>query len=174
MEYKDYYKILGVSRDASQDEIKKAYRKLARKYHPDVNPTDKEAANRFKEINDTWGHDVGDAAIQQLAGLFRDIVSPVGSAIRYRGNELVALLPGFDHNRTTDLARSLLEGTRRIELSGLTGGTPVPLTASAAFAISTPQLVGDALLQCAYRRIMQARGGPGNTIYDSDDGTGNP
>jgi len=52
MEYKDYYKILGVDRNASEKEIKKAYRRLARKYHPDVNPGDKEAEERFKEINE--------------------------------------------------------------------------------------------------------------------------
>jgi curved DNA-binding protein len=52
MEYKDYYKILGVDRNASEKEIKKAYRRLARKYHPDVNPDDKEAEERFKEINE--------------------------------------------------------------------------------------------------------------------------
>jgi len=52
VDYKDYYKILGVSKDASEKEIKQAYRKLARKYHPDVNPDNKEAEEKFKEINE--------------------------------------------------------------------------------------------------------------------------
>jgi curved DNA-binding protein len=52
MDYKDYYKVLGVGKDASQKEIKAAYRKLARKFHPDVNPGDKKAEERFKEINE--------------------------------------------------------------------------------------------------------------------------
>jgi len=52
MEYKDYYKILGVEKSATQDEIKKAYRKLAMKYHPDRNPGNKSAEEKFKEITE--------------------------------------------------------------------------------------------------------------------------
>jgi DnaJ-class molecular chaperone len=54
MDYKDYYKILSVARGASTEEIKKAFRKLARKYHPDVNPGDKKAEEKFKEINEAY------------------------------------------------------------------------------------------------------------------------
>src|SRR5579863_4759903 len=54
MEFRDYYKTLGVARGASQAEIKSAYRKLARKHHPDVNPNNKEAEARFKEINEAY------------------------------------------------------------------------------------------------------------------------
>ena len=52
MSYIDYYKILGIPKNATEKDIKKAYRKLARKYHPDLNPNDKEAEKKFKEINE--------------------------------------------------------------------------------------------------------------------------
>src|SRR5205085_11434137 len=56
MAKEDFYQILGVKRDAKPEEIKKAYRRLARKHHPDVNPGDKSAEERFKQI--TEAHDV--------------------------------------------------------------------------------------------------------------------
>ncbi|MGQ9687849.1 MAG: DnaJ C-terminal domain-containing protein [Desulfobaccales bacterium] len=54
MEFKDYYSILGVSKTATPEDIKKAFRKLARKYHPDVNPGDKAAGEKFKEISEAY------------------------------------------------------------------------------------------------------------------------
>ena len=54
MSKRDYYEVLGVDKSAGEDEIKKAYRKLAMKYHPDRNPDDKEAEEKFKEINEAY------------------------------------------------------------------------------------------------------------------------
>ncbi|MBZ0515894.1 DnaJ domain-containing protein, partial [Clostridioides difficile] len=51
---RDYYEVLGISKGAEAQEIKKAYRKLAMKYHPDRNPGDKEAEEKFKEINEAY------------------------------------------------------------------------------------------------------------------------
>ena len=52
MDFVDYYKILGINKNASDDDIKKAYRKMARKFHPDVNPDDKEAHKKFQQVNE--------------------------------------------------------------------------------------------------------------------------
>src|SRR5829696_4677193 len=54
MDFKDYYATLGLAKGASAKEIKQAFRKMARKYHPDVNPGDKSAEARFKEINEAY------------------------------------------------------------------------------------------------------------------------
>jgi molecular chaperone DnaJ len=95
---KDYYRILGVPRDASQEEIKKAYRRLALKYHPDRNPNDKEAEERFKEINEAYaclsdpekrarydrfgtveGFEFSDTGFDSFASAFSDIFEDIFS-----------------------------------------------------------------------------------------------
>lgn len=65
----DYYKLLEVSRSASADEIKKSYRKLARKYHPDMNPNDKQASEKFKEIQEAYAV-IGDAEKRKMYDQF--------------------------------------------------------------------------------------------------------
>src|SRR3972149_9400611 len=92
MAKRDYYEILGVGRDADDKQLKKAFRKFARKYHPDLNPNNKEAEQRFKEVNeayeilsdstkrkqyDSYGHAAFDAGFQGSEG-FRTRTGGVG------------------------------------------------------------------------------------------------
>jgi molecular chaperone DnaJ len=120
MAKQDYYQVLGVARDAKPEEIKKAYRRLARKYHPDVNPGDKSAEERFKLI--TEAHDVlSDAKKRQVYDRFgqysdnladaaaRGATGPgAGGAGRGAGG---FDFEGFDWSNTTGTSSSTGGGT---------------------------------------------------------------
>ena len=104
---RDYYEVLGVSRTASADELKKAYRKLARQYHPDVNRGDASAEERFKEVNeayevlsdadrraayDRFGHAANGMGGDPFGGFGG---SPFGRSTRRKTGERHALISSF-------------------------------------------------------------------------------
>src|SRR5438045_7315801 len=96
---KDYYAALGVKKTASVDEIRKAFRKLARKYHPDVNPGDKKAEERFKELseaNDVLS-DPKKRKIYDQVGFYSDNIDPATAEADARAGGVDGRLAGRDH-----------------------------------------------------------------------------
>jgi curved DNA-binding protein len=97
MDYKDYYKILGVERSASADAIRKAYRKLAMKYHPDQNPGDKAAEERFKELNEAYqvlSDDQKRARYNQLGSAYSNWQQRGGSPRDFNWGDWFSQSPG--------------------------------------------------------------------------------
>ena len=141
---KDYYGLLGVKKTATADEIRKAFRKLARKYHPDVNPGDKKAEEKFKEIseaNDVLSDDKKRKIYDQF-GFYSDQIDPAQAEAAARGGygrarassggagpqEVPFDFEGFDFSN--------FEGGPRAQRQA--GSTAAPAAAGAASATSSP------------------------------------
>jgi len=117
---KDFYKILGVERKADEKDIKKAYRKLARQYHPDVNPNDKGAEAKFKEINEAFQvlSDKDKRALYDQFGADYDKAGPSpGGATGYPSGGVSGGVSGHDFN-TVDLEELFNRAARQRERSG--------------------------------------------------------
>ncbi len=149
--------------------------------------------DRFKDLNDRYGHGVGDAVLQLVAHVFREDIQSIGIPVRTRGNELVALLPGLGREKARKLARKLQSRIRKIDLFPLTEDRSLRITVSIAIAaapedlerggrstadegiprrhdrrktIRTGESPGAHLFDIAVHRITEAREGPGDALYD--------
>lgn len=106
MAKKDYYQILGVKKDVKADEIKKSYRRLARKFHPDVNPNDKAAEDKFKEVQEAYDvlSDEKKRKVFDRFGYYNDNLdasSPYGAGASSSGGQAGYDFSGFDFSGTT-------------------------------------------------------------------------
>lgn len=114
---KDYYEILGVNKKATQDELKKAYRKLARKYHPDLNPGDKSSEQKFKEVNEAY-EVLGDEKKRAEYDQFGRTPFEGGPGFDYR---TYTSGDRFDFGGFGDIFSDLFSGGERVEAADAKG-----------------------------------------------------
>ncbi len=182
MTKKDYYNILGVDKNASSDEIKRAYRKLARKYHPDVNPENKEAEAKFKELNEAFEvlgnqqkkaqyDQFGHAAFQQGAGGggfqgFRGFRSGGFSSFEdiFSGSGFDDIFSAFSGMRS--------EETRRRSAPGADLRYDIIITLEEAYTGITKKIQVPRFEKCSACEGTGAKGGTAKKTCDKCNGSG--
>ena len=185
MAKKDYYEILGVKKDAKADEIKKAYRRLARKFHPDVNPNDKTAEEKFKEVQEAYDvlSDEKKRKVFDRFGYYNDnldINSPYGAgAARGAGPAGGFDFSGFDFSSTStsgggssfrDIFSDLFSGggtkarppepPRPLPRKGRDIEIPMPMSFEEAFNGMTTNITVNRSEQCSRCQGAGDTGGP--------------
>ncbi len=106
--------------------------------------------DNFKQINDTYGHEVGDKALVRMASTLRSLAGPRWIVVRFMGNELGCILPETDKNQAEEVARSIQKAYHGIDISDLTGGVPFQISVSIGIAVfplhalDAPTLIGKA------------------------------
>ena len=170
---RDYYEVLGVQRSASNGEISGAYRKLAVKYHPDKNPGDQEAIERFKEAAeafevlsdsqkraryDRYGHAAGDVALRSVARVIRNRIRAGDFVARLGGEEFVIALPETSSVNAVELAESVRRAVAENPITIPGSRTPVGVTISVGVA-SWPEHGEEVsrLLERADDRLYEAK-----------------
>lgn len=119
---KDYYSVLGVDRDADEKTIKKAYRKLARKYHPDVNPGDADAEEKFKQVSEAYDV-LGDKDTREEYDAYRDMLANGGFPHGFNGNGMpFGGMNGYSEDDVQDFLNNLFNGGRYAGFDGFPGG----------------------------------------------------
>ncbi len=129
-DYKDYYAILGLNKTATADEIKKAYRKLARKYHPDMNPGDKTAEARFKEVNQAY-EVLSDPQNRQKYDQFGQYWNQAGSSAGWSGSKTTVDFNNLDFSQFSSFDEFINS------LLGRTAGTRPGGTGSRSYSYRT-------------------------------------
>ncbi|MCJ7513904.1 MAG: DnaJ domain-containing protein [Anaerolineales bacterium] len=163
MDYKDYYKLLGVDRNASESDIKRAYRKLALQHHPDKNLGDKQAEERFKEINEAYdvlGDPAKRARYDQLGGSYRAWERMGGAPGGFDWAQWTGAGPGRVHVEMGDLG-DLLGGGFSDFFNAIFGG----MMAQGGSAYGRPSVRGRDLDQTVRLTLAEAFKGT-NRVLD--------
>ena len=162
----DYYATLGVDRNASQEEIKRAYRKLARKLHPDVNPSE-EAADEFKKISQAYDV-LGDAEKRQAFDMGADPYGQAGAAGYGQGFSFSDIMDAFFGGQAGGAAR----GPRSRQQRGQDALLPLEIDLSTAVFGGNADLVFDTAVVCPTCTGGGSRPGTGTRTCDVCQGTG--
>src|SRR4051812_21220611 len=123
--FRDYYETLGVPRTASEDDVRKAYRKLARKYHPDLNPGDKAAEDRFKNVQEAYDvlNDAKKRSMYDQVGFYSDSGYAAGAGRSGNQRHPNMDFGGFDFSEMFSKAQAEAQQNRRASGGGTaTGG----------------------------------------------------
>ena len=192
MTKRDYYEILGVGKGASADDIKRAYRRLAMKFHPDRNPDNKEAEDSFKDcteayevlsdekkrqIYDTYGHDAGDQLLKDFSCRISNCIRDNDMPARLGGDEFVIILSEIEDTRTAVVVADRVIASMKppcvLDGDGLEGHEIQPSTSIGIAIYPFDGEKGEDLLKSADTAMYRAKNKEGNSYEfysDGDDG----
>jgi diguanylate cyclase (GGDEF)-like protein len=126
--------------------------------------------DRFKEINDRYGHEAGDRVLKAMAEAFRSVIGSKGVVARYRGDEFAVILPGAGSERARARSRDIVSGLSNIDVEALAGPGARPVTVSIGIALYPLDGTSNMdLIQKGFELMFAARNGGGNCTLCTDE-----